>query len=192
MTNGIHRRIMIINQAVMSRICILMLVLISSRVSAAVFVTTNDIGCVLHCNQPSSVFVSGEPVSLRLEFENRGSSAIFFRHPVDAIVTGFHIASRNTGRAIPLTALGKQWDLQSLLLSTSRYPFSLDSSRTMTWDCPVTLIFDLSLPGDYSLDIDIPMRKTMKTEDSVSHLLLSNIVFHINEPTNAIVTFPKP
>ena len=171
---------------------VVVLALLSCQVSAAVFVTTNDIGCVLHCHQPSSVFVSGEPVSLRLEFENRGSSAIFFRHPVDAIVTGFHIASRNTGKATPLTALGKQWDLNSLLLSTSRYPLSLDSSRTMTWDCPVTLIFDLSLPGDYSLDIDIPMRKTMKTEDSVSHLVLSNIVFHINEPTNTIVTFPKP
>ncbi len=153
---------------------------------------TNDIGCVLHSKQPSAVFVSGEPMSIRLEFENRGTSALFFQHPGDVIVNGFHIASRNSDKAIPLTAFGKQWDLLSLIRSSSRNSLSLDSGRTMTWDCPVALFFDLSLPGDYSLDIDIPMRKTTKAEESVSHIVLSNIVFHINEPTNTIVTFPKP
>ena len=54
-----------------------MLVLISSRVSAAVFVTTNDMKHILRLEVPGHEIEIGENVPIAIALENQGETPLF-------------------------------------------------------------------------------------------------------------------
>ena len=155
--------------------------------------TTNEANCVACIALEYSTFPHGDPILVSISFQNIGPEPLLFPAWAATIARSFCLHDLSRRHDIPLSRLGKVEDkVAAFRRSPWQNPLVLPQKHTMLWACPLGMFFDTSVPGSYSLDVDIPFRAEMKA-DSEHHFVFTNITFRIEEPTNMIVrVFPTP
>ncbi len=132
---------------------VVVLALLSCQVSAAVFVTTNEMKHILRLEVPGHEIEIGENVPIAIALENQGETPLFLSRLSNLSPFFFSMKEGVDWRKnVPRTELGTVY-MNEAIYHPTRWNATLEAGKRMDIQLSASHLFDMTAPGSYSLSM---------------------------------------